>query len=403
MKPLFFYSLPPAGNKIPIHAILCAIKASRQGDNDKFLDPIKDYLGTRNLLYLSSGRAALWLIMMTLAKLRPDRTEVIVPAFTCPAVASAVLKAGLKPVLCDNNLLDFGLSGGELAERINKETLAVVLVHLFGYPANILEVQEICRKHGVLLVEDAAQAFGNCFSDSENSKLGLLGDAGFFSFGRGKPLSLMHGGVFIAKSEEIFDEANSFYQNLNHEGSFRNLRYGLNVSSYSLLSNPFLYWIPQRIHSLHLGETIFESEFIPSSGVEMARSVACRMLKSIEMEKEVRQANSEWYSINLSDIPWVQKLPSSKFPYLRYPLLVKDREMRNCVLNLLMSQGTGAALFYPSPLNELPGLQEVLKDETVYTNARRLSDLLITLPVHSGVTAKIRNRIRTIVQHGIDG
>ena len=398
MRLPFLYSLPPAGHKIPLKSIIrSALEVGRKSGGD-WLQIIREYLGAKHLLYLSSGRASLWLILKALSRINPERREVIVPAYTCPAVASTILKAGLKPVLCDNNLDNFGLSGEELAGRVNREALAVVLVHLFGYPANIVEVQEICRERGVFLIEDAAQAFGNCLSDSDDSKLGLFGDAGFFSFGRGKPISIMHGGLLVTNSEEIFDEANKACQNLNHHGSFQNLRYGLALGSYSLLSNPYMYWISQRVPFLHLGETIFEPDFVASSGVELAGSLVGRMLGSLEREKEVRQANSEWYSANLGDVPWVESVPTARFPYLRYPLLLKDRKMRDGLLELLMSHGTGAALFYPCPLNELPGLKGILKDGSVYPNAKKLSDSLITLPVHSGVTDKLRNRIRSIVQ-----
>jgi len=389
-----FYSLPPAGNKIPIRAILRAIKEVRKEDAENFLEPIKIYLATQNLLFLSSGRAALWLILKALSKLHPERAEVVIPAYTCPALASAVLKAGLKPVLCDINLNDFGFSREALEGKVSKKTLAVILVHLFGYPANIHEVREICQKHGTFMVEDAAQAFGNCLSDSDGSKLGLLGDAGFFSFGRGKPISLMHGGLLVTNSEEIFSKAAEIYGDLNHKGDFPNFRYGINLASYSMLSNPHMYWIPQRLPFLHLGETIFEPDFVRSEGTQLAGVLAGKMIESVEQEKEVRQANSEWYSGNLGNIPRVEAVPSTRFPYLRYPLLVKDREMRDGVLDLLMSQGTGAAMFYPCPLNELPVLREVLKDNRDYPNARKLSDTLITLPVHSGVTETIRNKIK---------
>jgi dTDP-4-amino-4,6-dideoxygalactose transaminase len=389
-----FYSIPPAGNKIPIRAILRAIKESRHENNGTLLDPIKEYLDTSNLLFLSSGRAALWLILKTLAKLSSDMTEVVVPAYTCPAVVSAVLKAGLKPVLCDINLNDFGFSREELEGKVSKKTLAVVLVHLFGYPANIHETQEICREQGAFLVEDAAQAFGNRLSDSEDSKLGLLGDAGFFSFGRGKPISLMHGGILVTNSEEILAEAKEIYRDLNHKGAFPDVLYWITLASYSMLSNPHTYWIPQRLPFLHLGETIFEPNFAKSEGIQLAGALAGKMIESIEQEKEVRRANSEWYSASLSNIPWVEAVPSARFPYLRYPLLIKDREKRDGILDVLISQGTGSALFYPCPLNELRGLKEVLQDETVYPNARKLSNTLITLPVHSGVTEPIREKIK---------
>jgi len=394
------YSLPPAGQKIPWMSMVRSVWEDWRGSHGDWLQAIQNFLGAQNVFYLSSGRAALWLILKAISQIQPEKSEVILPAYTCPAVASAILKANLKPVLCDINPDNFGFKIENLKPKMNKRTLGVILVHLFGYPANVLEVQKICREHGLLMIEDAAQAFGNSLSNSPESKLGLLADAGFFSFGRGKPISLMHGGMLTTHSEEIFGEARKAHQDLNHRGSFRNLKYGLSLGSSSLFSNPYMYWIPQRIPSLHLGETIFEPDFIASSGVKLAESLAGRMLGSLEGEKEVRQENSEWYSSNLSDVPWVKPAPSGRFPYLRYPLLVKDEKMRDRLLDLLMSQGTGAALFYPCPLNELQGLKGILQDSSVYPNAKKLSESLITLPVHSGVTERIRNRIRSVVQQG---
>ena len=103
----FFYSLPPAGNKIPLSLLFkVMIGGSRNGGLEKST-AIKKVMGNAFSLYLSSGRAALWLILKTLSEFNPKKRKVIIPAYTCPAVASAVLKAGLQPVLCDVNLDDF--------------------------------------------------------------------------------------------------------------------------------------------------------------------------------------------------------------------------------------------------------------------------------------------------------
>lgn len=399
MKPLF-YSLPPAGHKIPIKVIARSIRDLRKRSKDGLLDPIRDFLNAKYLLFLSSGRAAQWLILKALSKLSPDQREVILPAYTCPAVASAILKAGLKPVLCDINLDDFGFNIENLKLNLSKRTLAVIVVHLFGYPANVLEVQKICKEHGVLMIEDAAQAFGNSLPNSPENKLGLLADVGFFSFGRGKPISIMHGGMLATNSEEIFGEAARIHQRLNHRGNFANLKYGLTLASYSTFSNPYTYWIPQQIPSLHLGETLFEPDFPTSEGVTLAEVLTVHLLESLEREKEIREINSEWYSTNLRNDPEVGAVPSPAFPYLRYPLLAKDKNIRGRILDSLTSRGTGAALFYPTPLNELPGLKEILKDPTVYPNAKKLSESLITLPVHSGLTGNVRNKIISIVLQG---
>ena len=397
MKKPIFYSLPPAGNKIPITAIVKAIRDTRniyKGGGDS----LKDLLGAEYLLYLTSGRAALWLLLKALSKIKPARKEIIIPAYTCPAIASAILKTNLKPVLCDINLNDFGFKTEDLRLKINKGTLAVVIVHLFGFPANIEEVKECCKLNDVFLIEDAAQAFGNSPLGSPESKLGLLGDAGFFSFGRGKPLSLGHGGILVTNSDGVFAESRKVFENIKQQNGYSEIRYLFMLGSYSIFSNPHLYWIPQNMPFFHIGETIFEPGFEISRGIDLAASLITNFLPSIEKEKEIRQENTMYYSNGLDGIPEIKKVPFPEFPYLRYPLIINDSKQRNRVLDQLICHGTGATLFYPTPLNELPGLEEVLGDRNVYPNAKKLSDGLITLPVHSGVTVSHCEKIIEIIK-----
>jgi len=398
-----FYSLPPSGYPIPLRAILGAVKETwgrNSNDGRPTMQPLMDYIGTKNILYVSSGRAALWLILKALSRLAPDRREVIIPAYTCPAVASAVLKAGLKPILCDNNLTDFGFWADGLEQKMNRNTLAAILIHLFGYPANIDTVKRICTQHNIYLVEDAAQAFGNTLLDAPEKKLGTQADAGFFSFGRGKPINIMHGGIFVTDSKEIFNEAEKVFKDLNHSGWPRTIKYEALLASYCAFSSPYLYWMPESVPFLHLGQTIFEPEFATSPGVDLSAALLSKLLESASTDKETRAKNAQWYSTNLRGLGNVEPAPSVSFPYLRYPLTIKKRETRDRVLSSLLAKGTGAAHSYRFPLNQLPGLRDVLGDSNTYPNARKLADSLIALPVHSGVKEQHRRRIMEIVERG---
>lgn len=400
MKKPLFYSFPPAGNKLPLKAIVRAMRNGGKPSGDLF-KPVREILPAKYLFYLSSGRAALWLLLKALSLIQPDKKEVIIPAYTCPAVASAVLKAGLKVILCDINLDNFGFSKGELGKKVSKNTLAVILVHLFGYPANIQEVKEACRGHEIYLIEDAAQAFGNSVVDSPERKLGLQTDAGFFSFGRGKPISILHGGLLVTESKEIFLKAQEIYQFLNGSERFAYLKYDLFLSSYKLFSNPYLYWIPQHIPSLHLGETIFEPDFRTSRGLASTALLLKEMIASIEEEKQIRREHSKWYFSNLKTIADVQHPINPDFPFLRYPILIKNRLLRDKLLKKLTLQGTGAAQFYPCPLNEIPVLNDILKDSNSYPKAKEIADRLITLPVHSGVSTSKLQKIGQIIKRSV--
>jgi len=168
---------------------------------------------------------------------------------------------------------------------------------------------------------------------------------GFFQLWQGKPINVMHGGIFVTSSEEILLQARKVYENLDHRAPFQTTKYEFVLASYSAFSNPFLYWIPQRIPFLHLGETIFEPEFAVSPGINLAASLISKMIESTETEKEIRAKNAQWYSTNLEGLSLVEPVPSPNFPYLRYPLMIRNKEIRDQVLNQLMANEQGQPPF----------------------------------------------------------
>jgi perosamine synthetase len=397
LKTYRFHSIPPAGNKIPPALLLRALwQAKPQPPAMPFSGNLGGNLDVnRNVLFLSSGRAALWLTLKAASRLQTRRQEVIVPAYTCPAVISAVLKAGLQPVLCDINLEDFGYLPEALADTVSERTLAVVAVHLFGYPCVLGRVLDIARRSGSYAIEDAAQAFGNppVRRGGPGYRPGFKADAGFFSFGRGKPLSVLHGGVLIASSEDLYHEALRIYGNLNRSGRFQALKYSAYLAAYWLFWRPSLYWIPSSIPFLHLGETLFEKDFLIRRGLPSAGSVLASLMHSLEREVQTRSATAAWYSERLGSLPGLFLPPDPAYPYLRYPLVAATNELRDRILCELSNRGFKSAVLYPAPLNELPRLREVLQDTRVYPNAHSLSSRLVTLPLHSGLSHEDRSRL----------
>ena len=379
-----FHSLPPAGNKIALSTLWRAFREGKPVGSGS-LTAVKDYLQTRHLLYLSSGRTALWVALKAFSRLRPHKKEVIVPAYTCPAVISAILKAGLHPVLSDISLTDFGYAEKDLERKINERTLAVIIVHLLGYPAPVTTTVDRGRQEGFFVIEDAAQGFGNSFLNPDEKKLGLAGDAGIYSFGRGKPIGIFHGGCLTTQSDEIFHAAMEVYEKMDKPSGLQRLKYPPLLIIGSLFSRPFLYWIPRSLPFLHLGETIFEPDFPVVRGMDVAARLIGAMLDSFEQEKEIRVRNSHAYASNLLGLPGVKNLAAPAYPYLRFPFIVKSRTLRDRILERCLSEGTGGALLYPCPLNELPGMEGLFGKEELYPNAKHLSETLMTLPVHPAV------------------
>ena len=124
-----------------------------------FEEALARYVGTPHAATVSSGTAALHLACRA-AGLGPG-DEVIVPAFTFVASASAPRYVGAEPVLCDvRSPYDFNLDIEDVARRITTRTRAVIAVHFCGYPADILALRKLCDEHGLILIEDCAQAIG---------------------------------------------------------------------------------------------------------------------------------------------------------------------------------------------------------------------------------------------------
>ncbi len=138
---------------------------------------IKTYFGIKHAFFVSSGKAALYLILKALKSLSPDKPEVLIPAYTCFSVPSAVVKAGLKVSLSDIDISTYGFNYELLKKSINENTLCVVPNHLFGIPSDMESTKNLCREKGMFVVEDAAQAMGGKY---RNDKLGTLSDVGFF-------------------------------------------------------------------------------------------------------------------------------------------------------------------------------------------------------------------------------
>lgn len=143
-----------------------------------------------------SGTSALMVALRALKTLKPQRSEVIAPAYTCPLVALAVAQCGLQLRLCDLRSDTLNMDAERLQALCSEQTLAVLPTHLCGRVADVEAALQSARAVGAYVIEDAAQALG---ARSDGVSVGLKGDVGFFSLAVGKGLSTFEGGVLIAR------------------------------------------------------------------------------------------------------------------------------------------------------------------------------------------------------------
>jgi dTDP-4-amino-4,6-dideoxygalactose transaminase len=160
------------------------------------------YAGVKHAIACASGTDAL-LIALRAIGIKPG-DEVITTPFTFVATASTVLMCGARPVFVDIDPRTFNLDLDQVAAAITPKTKAIVPVHLFGQPVQLAPLKALCQKHGIRLIEDAAQSFG---ADYDGRKSGAYGDIGCTSFYPSKNLSAFgDGGLMITDDDRLAAE-----------------------------------------------------------------------------------------------------------------------------------------------------------------------------------------------------
>src|SRR6201986_768940 len=156
---------------------------------------------------LSSGTAALTTAMAALGIGAGD--EIIMPTFTFVASFEAVLSVGAIPVLVDIDET-LTLTPAAVEAAITPRTKAVMPVHMCGSMSQMDELQAICKKHKLLLLEDACQAIGASY---KGKKVGTIGDAGTFSFDFVKIITCAEGGAVITNNEAVYKKCDEYSDN----------------------------------------------------------------------------------------------------------------------------------------------------------------------------------------------
>ena len=203
-------------------------------------------LGVSAVQVECSGTASLVIALQTLKRTSVRRT-VVIPAYTCPLVALAVARAGLRVRLCDTAPDEFDLDPDALRAVCDDDTLCIVPTHLGGAVADLEPVLDAAARHGAYVVEDAAQALGATW---RGRPVGTIGDIGFYSLARGKGLTLFEGGVLVAREPSLRAElARTSRETISTRWATETCRL-LQLAGYGLMYHPGLlrlvYGLPLR-------------------------------------------------------------------------------------------------------------------------------------------------------------
>jgi perosamine synthetase len=399
--------IAPAGTPLSTAEILRGAKAAvlSAGHFDRSLSSLAQEVHARSAVGTRSGRSALWLVLKALHRLRPDRSLVAHPAYTCFTVPAAVVRAGLKPCLIDIHAetLDFDFDG---LERISSSgLLCVVTSNLFGLPNNLERIREIAWAQGAFVVDDAAQALG---ASSCGEWAGLAGDAGVFSFGRGKALAAIEGGLAVTNSEEIGAALELEALMQPKASASHSLSVLLQMSAYAALLHPRLYWIPNSIPFLGLGATEFAPGFPISRMSNVTMGLLSQIISKLEETNAARVKNAAAIIDGLDGLgqqPGGYMFPAplngSRPVYTRLPVIARDSATRDRAVASLRAAGIGASPFYPSALCDIPDLQPFLAPRLCHCPAAEsVAQRLFTLPTHPYVTQPDIDRMLEILSDG---
>ena len=270
--------------------------------------------------------------------------EVIIPEISWVATAQAAAYTGATCVFVDIDPTTLCVDPEKIEAAITKKTKAVMVVHSFGHPCNMIEIARICKKHNLFLVEDAAPSLG---SHINGKMTGTFGDVGCFSFQGSKIVTTNEGGAFVTNSKKKFDFAKlySILGRTDSNGPFWSdhiaFRYGMSNLNASLGSAQI-----QRIKDI----------------VKIKRNIAKEYIKYFENNEHVRFIKEPEYGY-------------SNYGYPNIILKKSNKKKRDQLVHYLSTKNIQARQMFPL-MSDMP----MFKKRYQNLNSRLVSENAITLP-----------------------
>lgn len=306
---------------------------------------LEAYLEVNHAITCGNGSDALLAALLSL-DLQPE-DEIIIPSFSFIAPAEAAKLAGLKPVFADVHEDNFNISIDSAEKLVNDKTKAIVVVHLFGQPAEMDKALAFAKKHNLYIIEDFAQAFGaEYILNGEIKKAGTLGDIGCTSFFPSKNLGCMgDGGAVVTNNETI---ATKLRHIVNHGGArkYEHIRVGFN------------------------------------SRLDTIQAAVLRLkLKLVDDYVEKRQLASSVYDNYLGKKEYIsipKRTKNASHSFNQYTIKV-SAEKRDALKEHLLDNGIPSMVYYPKSLHE----QSVFGEKTdIAPISERLSQQCLSIPIY---------------------
>lgn len=172
-------------------------------DHTPFERSLAVRFGRKHSLLLGHGSTAISFAITTARRLNPTRTKVLLPACCCPSIAQVILYNGMTPVFVDIDPATGNVTADTVRSSLSSDTVAVIVIHLFGNPAPVRAIESVCQEHGIVVIEDAAQSIGGI---ADGRLMGSGGHFSILSFGGTKIVRAGIGGVLLWDEDEHTQE-----------------------------------------------------------------------------------------------------------------------------------------------------------------------------------------------------
>lgn len=344
MSKLISVAFPDIGRKErrAVDKVLKSGSLAQGKEVTSFEQEFSQVVASRKCVAVNSGTSALHLALLTLG-IKPG-DEVIVPSFTFAATANIVALTGATPVFVDIDLQTFCIDPLSIEMAVTLKTRAIVPVHLYGHPANMEQILKIAKRHGLLVLEDAAQAHGAAIHDQP---VGTFGDAAAFSFYPTKNMTSGEGGMIVSEDDEVIRTSKL----LRSQGMEK--RYQNEIVGYNL-----------RMTDIHA-------------------AIGRVQLKKLEVYNMRRRENARYLNENLKGVIVPSSRPGYRHVYHQYTIRVIGHD-RDRFAQELEKLGVGSGVYYPTPVHQLPSFART----DYLPNTDKASRQVLSLPVHPRLSQK---------------
>jgi dTDP-4-amino-4,6-dideoxygalactose transaminase len=302
-----------------------------------FEEAFARYVGSSAAIGVNSGTAAL-IVALQAHGVGPG-DEVITTPFSFIATATSIVACGATPVFVDVDPFDLNMDPALIEDAITDDTKAVMPVHLYGHPARIEEIAEICEDFKLALIEDAAQAHG---AEHAGQRVGTFG-TGCFSFYPTKNMMTGEGGMITTSDQEVERKARLIRAH-GQEQRYLHEEFGLN-------------WRMQDINA----------------------AIGLVQLGHLEEWNEARIANAEKLSSLIRSVETPKVREGDRHVFHQYTVRTPRRDELQAKL---AEAGVGTAIHYPIPIHEQPVMKKLGFGEGTFPVAEAAAQQVLSLPVH---------------------